>query len=267
MLSLAIGPFALSISHLLLFAALAVASLVAWKTRSEGKPDALIFWLFMLALLVARLAFVAQYWALYREQPWQVLDLRDGGFSPWVGLGAGVLAATLAVSRRAHLRRPLSLGVASGVLLWLAGTGLAQMHNQSTGFPQAALYTGTGKPVLLAEHQGQPMVVNLWATWCPPCRREMPVLVQAQQQNPKIRFVFVNQGESPDTVSAFLGAAGVPMEQVLFDPEGSFAREVGSMALPTTLFYSADGKLLGNHLGELSAASLTHGLEVFKTEP
>ncbi|MNZ43752.1 hypothetical protein D3C78_613620 [compost metagenome] len=54
---------------------------------------------------------------------------------------------------------------------------------------------------------------------------------------------------------------------MLFDGGGQLAQRVGSMALPTTLFYNADGRLIGSHLGELSRASLSHALESFERTP
>ena len=106
-------------------------------------------------------------------------------------------------------------------------------------------------------------MINLWATWCPPCRREMPVLQNAQHQHQNVTFLFVNQGESMQSVSTFLETQGLNLSNVLFDSGGQLAQKVGSMALPTTLFYSADGRLLGSHLGELSKASLARAMEPF----
>lgn len=108
-------------------------------------------------------------------------------------------------------------------------------------------------------------MINLWATWCPPCRREMPVLENAQQQRPDLTFLFVNQAESMQSVATFLETQGLSLNNVLFDRSGRLGQAVGSMALPTTLFYSPDGRLLSSHLGELSNASLARALENFAT--
>jgi hypothetical protein len=91
----------------------------------------------------------------------------------------------------------------------------------------------------------------------------MPALVAAQKHHPELRFVYVNQGESVAMAATFLDTAGVNLKDVLFDANGVLMKQVGAMALPTTLFYSADGRLLGSHLGALSPASLEHALEVF----
>jgi len=108
--------------------------------------------------------------------------------------------------------------------------------------------------------QGRPMVVNLWATWCPPCRREMPVLADAQQRESAVRFVFANQGEDRETAQRYLTAAGLELANVVIDPGARIGREIGSGSLPTTLFYDASGRLVDTHLGALSAASLASKL-------
>jgi len=78
-----------------------------------------------------------------------------------------------------------------------------------------------------------------------------------------VTFLFVNQGESMQSVSTFLETQGLNLSNVLFDSGGQLAQKVGSMALPTTLFYNAEGRLLGSHLGELSKASLARAMEPF----
>jgi thiol-disulfide isomerase/thioredoxin len=266
MLSLSLGPLALSTSHLILLLALGFALWVARRCAplgSRGQSDGVLFWLFLLALVVARLGFVGLYWAQYREAPWQMVDIRDGGFVVWLGVITGILTIALRGWRVPAQRRALGLASAVGLALWLGGTGLLHWQRGESRIPEQPLATAQGARASLTRYQGQPLVVNLWASWCPPCRREMPALVAAQHQHPGVRFVYVNQGETLDTAAAFLGASGVNMSDVLFDTHGALMKEVGAMALPTTLFYGADGRLLGSHLGALSPASLEQSLEVF----
>lgn len=105
------------------------------------------------------------------------------------------------------------------------------------------------------------MVVNLWATWCPPCRREMPVLAEAQTERDDIDFVFVNVGEEPETINDFLGSETLELQNILLDRNNRLGSMTGAHVLPTTLFYNADGMLVDSHTGELSRATLRQGLE------
>ena len=265
MLTLTIGSFALAINHLLLILALALATLVGWRVAKRGgeNPESVLFSLFLLGLLVARIGFVISYWRYFQKDLLQILDLRDGGFVLWPGLLAVVIGAVIWGWRRQGLRRPLGWGLGTGLAFWLLATFSSSLYEQGTRMPELVLRNASGESVQLSSYQGGPLVINLWATWCPPCRREMPVLQNAQHQHQNVTFLFVNQGESMQSVSTFLETQGLNLSNVLFDSGGQLAQKVGSMALPTTLFYSPEGRLLGSHLGELSEASLARALESF----
>lgn len=268
MLTVNLGPITIALDHLLLLLALGLATLIGWRVARRGgeNPESTLFWLFIAGLVGARLGFVAGYWRMYLDDPLQIVDIRDGGFLPWVGLLVVVLGALWLCWRRATLRRPLGWGLFGGVLFWGLASWASQLYEANTRLPSIALLDGRGQVVELERYKGKPLVINLWATWCPPCRREMPVLQQAQLDYPGVHFVFVNQGENPQIVTNFLATTGLNLSHVLFDGGGDLARQVGSMALPTTLFYDADGRLVGSHLGELSKASLQHAIGAIKSE-
>ncbi|MHA5871143.1 TlpA family protein disulfide reductase, partial [Pseudomonas aeruginosa] len=137
-------------------------------------------------------------------------------------------------------------------------------YERGTRLPELSLRNAAGESVQLADFRGRPLVINLWASWCPPCRREMPVLQQAQAENPDVVFLFANQGESAETVRHFLQGENLRLDNLLFDNGGQLGQQVGSVALPTTVFYTAEGRLLGSHLGELSRGSLARYLEAFE---
>ncbi|WP_017905451.1 TlpA disulfide reductase family protein [Pseudomonas asplenii] len=265
MLTLTLGTFALSINHLLLLLALALATLVGWWVAKRGgdNPESVLFSLFILGLFAARGSFVIAYWSYFRNDPLQILDIRDGGFLPWPGLLAIVFGAVAWAWRRPALRKPLGFGLGSGLAFWLLATFSTTFYEQGSRLPAIALLNADGHAVQLSDYQGGPLVINLWATWCPPCRREMPVLQKAQRERQDVTFLFVNQAESMQSVTTFLMTQGLNLDNVLFDGSGQLAQSVGSMALPTTLLYNAEGQLLGSHLGELSEASLARALENF----
>lgn len=235
-------------------------------TQRTGIVDVLTDML-IAAVLAARIAFVAVWFDTYRSAPWSMVDVRDGGFTPWVGVVAALLIALWQGWRRAALRKPLTLGLAAGALAWGGMFGAIRMM-ENTALPKMALTTLAGEPAEVAKlAAGKPLVVNLWATWCAPCRREMPLLAAAQKQEPEVRFAFVNQGEDGMAAQRYLTEARLELDNVLLDPGAGFGREVGSMGLPTTLFYDAGGRLTDTHLGQLSAASLASKLNRLRSRP
>jgi thiol-disulfide isomerase/thioredoxin len=224
-----------------------------------------IFNLFLASLLVARAGFALLYWEAFVESPWKTLDIRDGGFLPLPGVISGVLATLLVLWWKPKLRSTLAVGVATGLGVWMFALLSIHILHKGQQLPDIALRDISGKPVALHELAGKPIVVNLWATWCPPCRREMPVLQAAQKKYPHVTFVFANQLENTHSVRRFIEESHLTLENVLIDSAGQVASVVGSQALPTTLFYDANGNLVNSHLGELSEASLLSQITRFDT--
>ena len=269
MLTINLGPLALAVPHVLLLGSLLLAMLTGWWVgrRSARNPEQQLFRLLLVALVVARAAFVVAYAEHFQDEPWRVIDIRDGGFIAWPGLLVAVLLGAWLAWRDNELRAPLGTAVLVGVLIWGFGSFALHAFEQGTRLPEMGLRDNQGKPVALQEYVGKPLVVNLWATWCPPCRREMPVLEEAQRNEPEVTFLFVNQGEGERLIADFLQAEGLSLENVLLDTGGRLGQQLGSAALPTTLFYDAEGRQVGSHLGELSRASLARALEQLEVKP
>jgi peroxiredoxin len=123
--------------------------------------------------------------------------------------------------------------------------------------PDFTLQTLDGQAVNLRDYRGHVVLLNTWATWCLPCRAEMPELEAYYQQHQEDGFVVlaVNTQESPDTVAAFLGEHDFTFP-VLLDPDGEVMREYGVLGLPTSFFIDRDGVMRGVWIGQLSPARL-----------
>lgn len=147
------------------------------------------------------------------------------------------------------------------VLAWQGMlSGLRLMNEKALSETQVTLLSGQSTS-LAALADGKPLVVNLWASWCPPCRHEMPVLAAAQQREPGISFVFANQGEHAATVHYYLASSRLELANVALDRDGRLGSIAGTMALPITLFYDAQGRRVDTHRGALTAAALAAKLK------
>jgi len=274
MLSFSLGPLVISVEQALAIAALVVAMVtgrIAARRRGLRVTDTL-FNLAIAGILAARVVFVARYLGEYRDALWRIVDLRDGGFDVLGGLAGMAFYAGLVLRHRPELRRPLGAALLAGALSWgLSAGALGLIETEAGSLPVASLQSLDGRSVDLAtlqrESGGKPMVVNLWATWCPPCRAEMPLLQVAQRARPDTLFVFANQGESSAAIDRYLTNQQLNLEHSLRDPGRRLARHVGANGLPTTLFYDASGRLVDSHLGQLSKATLRDAMRHLEPAP
>lgn len=118
-----------------------------------------------------------------------------------------------------------------------------------------------GQSISLADVDG-PAVVNLWATWCAPCRREIPDFEAVHRaRGDEVRFVGINIGEDADDAAAFLAEVGATYEQYL-DPEGYVVTELGAATMPVTLVLDADGAISTEHLGPMDQDDLGEAIDL-----
>jgi hypothetical protein len=109
--------------------------------------------------------------------------------------------------------------------------------------PTIAGVEANDKPVPLSPLRGQALLINFWATWCEPCREEMPSLSQlAQSHGGKVRVLAVNFKESAATVHRFQDATGLDLP-VFRDPDGALARAWGIRVFPSTVLIDAKGRV------------------------
>ena len=108
----------------------------------------------------------------------------------------------------------------------------------------------------LADYQGIPVVVNFWASWCTPCRQEMPELdALAKKHGPRIAVIGVNMQDRPEDARALLDELGVDYP-VGIDTDSAAVLAYEVTVVPSTLFITADGRFAGRASGKPSPAEL-----------
>ncbi len=108
--------------------------------------------------------------------------------------------------------------------------------------------------------RGKPLVVNYWATWCDPCKTEMPRLVAAAKRyEGRVRFLGVDVQDSASAAKDFAAKLGIPYESIA-DPQRRITESQGFIGLPNTQFFDATGKLVRTHRGEIGSDELRRAL-------
>ncbi|MBS0432625.1 MAG: redoxin family protein [Proteobacteria bacterium] len=119
-----------------------------------------------------------------------------------------------------------------------------------------------GRPQRLSQWRGQRVLLNFWATWCAPCRKEMPELSAAQKKHPQVRIVGVAM-DQPQAVREYLKQTPVDYSMLIGidaspDPSQQFGDNVG--ALPYSVLIGVDGRVLRSKLGPFDTGELEHWL-------
>jgi len=145
------------------------------------------------------------------------------------------------------------LAAVLGLLIWMNREQFAPLESGSRA-PEYTVQTLTGEPRALSAYRGQALLLNVWATWCPPCVREMPALQRVHEQlaGEGLRIVAVSVDAAPGAINAW-GRAGGDIEEfvaelgltfeVLWDPSGNIETAYGLVGLPTTFLIDRDGRI------------------------
>jgi len=131
--------------------------------------------------------------------------------------------------------------------------------------PNFAFLLADGRGADLASLQGKPVVLNFWATWCGPCRAEMPDLVALHESDNDLVVLEVNVGEELSAVEEFATEFGMNMTVVL-DQEDLIRRAYEVRNMPTTVFILADGTIGARWSGFLAGEQLEQFVEQIKTQ-
>ena len=139
----------------------------------------------------------------------------------------------------------------------------AQEAKAGASAPDFTLSALDSSTVQLAAYRGHPVIINFWATWCPPCIHEMPELASrfAQHRDANLEVLAVNaDGEKADKIRRFAAGMSLPFP-VLLDPRIRTATAYGVIQLPVTIFVDSAGVIRRVHAGPIQPGELDAGVK------
>ncbi|MEE3502958.1 TlpA disulfide reductase family protein [Acidiphilium acidophilum] len=279
---ISLGGLLIQTPRLVLFV---FAAMTIWLTNrlgkrwrvSDGALSGRVERMFLIGVLGARVAYVAKHFSAYRPHILNAFFIWQPGYTPWAGFAFGLAYLGWLMWRRRislpQLRVIAFVGIPLtafylGSLATVGRFGPADRLHPGGRLPSVGLMTLNGRTVNLSDLRGRPAVVNIWATWCLPCREEMPMLSRtfATRQKGGFAMVGVDLAEPARRVRQFLAAVPVRYP-VWVDPPtvpdikarspstGLFAR-TGGFAVPTTIFIDRKGIIRSIYVGKLTATVL-----------
>ena len=148
---------------------------------------------------------------------------------------------------------PLALGI---FLLWSHGTNHAQV---ALGRGKLVWHAG-GQPFALSSMRGKVVVINFWATWCKPCREEMPALQRTAASEADVVVLEVDLAEDGAKVRSFVDSLGLDRLEPLLDTDTKTALRYGAISLPTTFFVDRSGVVRHLRIGQLTEQEMREGI-------
>ncbi len=135
------------------------------------------------------------------------------------------------------------------------GKGVDRSH-AGQAMPTAEIYNVDDDPATLGGGAGKPTLVNMWATWCAPCVKELPTLdaLSSRPGAPKVIAVSQDIGNR-SSIDAFLESHGISHLEVWRDPKMAFSAALGVQVMPTTIYYDSSGHEVWRYVGDLDWTS------------
>lgn len=121
--------------------------------------------------------------------------------------------------------------------------------------PDLTLTMLGGEETTLEQWQGQGVILNFWATWCFPCRAEMPLLAEIDERYEDVVVVGVNYLENQESAAGFVNEFDIPFP-IVVDDKGWLSGELEIKGLPTTIYINADEQIVGSKIGPVTEAEL-----------
>ncbi|NOX63049.1 MAG: TlpA family protein disulfide reductase [Chloroflexi bacterium] len=180
-----------------------------------------------------------------------------------VGLLVGLAAIYLSLNQDAPASIEVNAEAGAFPVASLFGVNNAQTQPDA-GYraPDFAMHQADGETIYLSDYQGRPVIINFWATWCPPCRAEMPELVRVynEYKDDGLVIIAVDSMESQEAVAEFVKAFRMNMP-VVIDAQGQVMSAYKTQSLPSSFFIDRNGVVQVRWIGILTPEILQQNLE------
>ncbi len=145
----------------------------------------------------------------------------------------------------------------------------ASVSQEPVDAPDFTVYDQEGNAVNLSDYAGKPVVLNFWASWCPPCKSEMPDFHAAYEElGEEVQFLMVNatdgSRETVDTAASFIQEQGYTFP-VFYDTQSEASMAYGAYSLPMTFFINEEGHVAAYARGAISEDILRQGIDMIHT--
>ena len=155
--------------------------------------------------------------------------------------------------------RFFSIAMKTLALLALLQIGIVNASNISGAAPNITLKSNSGKNLKLSEYRGQVVLLNFWATWCAPCRQEMPLLDKIQKRYHSLGFTILGVNVEENSAAAKKMLRHTPVSfPILFDTQNTASKAYNVSAMPSTVLIDKDGKMRYLHKGYQSGDEKTY---------
>jgi len=164
--------------------------------------------------------------------------------------------------------RNIQIIIAIGVILIVSSLLIASQFSQQEGIKKAiqgksvgdfTLSNLDGESINLSDYQGKYVLLNAWATWCPPCRAEMPDLnnFYLEHQDKNFEILAINAGETKETAATFANMLGLEFS-ILLDSDGKVLTGLGITGFPTSILIDPKGNVAMIHIGMIFPEDLNN---------
>ena len=178
------------------------------------------------------------------------------------------MATDLGSGRRPRRRAGVLLGIVAGAVLLGALLRPSDGREPGSRAPAPAFdlpsVEDTAQRVTAGGPGHGPAVVNFWASWCVPCRRELPMLARVAREVTDVEFVGVNHLDTRDDALEVVREMRLPYRSG-HDPGGDTALAYGIRGMPSTVFIDGAGRIVKTHTGELSERQLRDGIALLRS--